>query len=129
MKRYMNVVLLTCLLPISASAQTRDSENEFVDRDDVNAIVDTRESIFYYYDDESLRQTGHFLNGERDSVWRAWHQNGQLWATATFQEGDKTGIWTVYDQFGNLKYELVFIENKLHEAREWNTEGDLVATR
>jgi antitoxin component YwqK of YwqJK toxin-antitoxin module len=71
----------------------------------------------YYYENGSVQQVGHFLNGKLEGKWISYDQNGNVLSVAEYTNGTKTGKWTVYSHALPVK-EVDYVSNQIVSITE-----------
>lgn len=71
----------------------------------------------YYYENGSVQQVGHFLNGKLEGKWMSYDQMGNLLSVAEYQNGAKTGKWIVYSNALPVK-EIDYVSNQIISITE-----------
>ena len=68
-----------------------------------------------------------FKNGEKEGLYEAWHNNGQLWKKIHYENNLKNGLYETWNSDGQLLKRL-FYENDLKqgESKEWDNYGNLI---
>ncbi|MGC8864856.1 MAG: toxin-antitoxin system YwqK family antitoxin [Bacteroidales bacterium] len=80
-----------------------------------------------YYQNGQKYMEGWYRNGQRDSVWTAWLNDGRIWSKGSYREGKEDGLKEVYHQNGQLFYRGYY--NNGQRTGEWkfyNDRGDLL---
>jgi len=45
---------------------------------------------------------GNYINGEKEGVWKVWHENGRLELQANYINGKLEGLYKRWDENGKL---------------------------
>ena len=80
-----------------------------------------------YYDNGQINEIGHFdSNGKLDKQWIKYDKQGEILVMGYFSNGIKTGKWLFWNEENTLK-EVVFVQNKISNYKEWTAERSLVS--
>ncbi|MEN9323761.1 MAG: hypothetical protein RIT03_1164 [Bacteroidota bacterium] len=74
----------------------------------------------YYFDNGTVQQEGHFLNGKLEGKWISYNQTGEILSVAEYTNGNKTGKWIIYAQDTPVK-EVDYVSNQIISIRETTT--------
>lgn len=70
---------------------------------------------------------GKIVDGKRHGIWKAYHENGNLWSVGKFRHGVREGISTVYYENGRKKMEGVYEKGlKIGIWKVWEDDGTFV---
>jgi antitoxin component YwqK of YwqJK toxin-antitoxin module len=73
-----------------------------------------------------LKNEGHYLNGQKEGLWKSWYMNGQLGSEGDYSNGQKEGPWKVWYANGQLLCEGLYSNGKPEgEWKRWYTNGQL----
>ena len=78
-----------------------------------------RIKVTYFNDDNTISETGYFLNGKSDGKWIKYDKAGNEVTVAYYNQGKKEGTWLVWHDNGTVLYELQYDNNKLVNADRW----------
>src|SRR6476660_6551109 len=67
-----------------------------------------------YFLSNQLAESGTFVNGCKEGVWKNWHSNGKLSSQQIYQNGLRHGKYYGYDTEGNLTEKGNFRLDKKH---------------
>ncbi|PWD99139.1 toxin-antitoxin system YwqK family antitoxin [Marinilabilia rubra] len=71
-----------------------------------------------YYDNDSIKETGHYLEGQKNGLWKAFYRSGNLKHEITFEDGVARGPARFYYKDGTLWEEGYW--NETHWVGEYN---------
>jgi antitoxin component YwqK of YwqJK toxin-antitoxin module len=109
MKRLLApILLLTLLFPALVIAETMDG---LVKRD---GIYYKKFSTVPFTGKVTGLSQGTFKDGERDSAWVNYFDNGQLWSKGTYKDRKKDGPWIMYHGTGQLWRKGTYKDVKSH---------------
>lgn len=87
-------------------------------------------SVRYLFENGSLAELGHYMNGQKEGQWLQYAKEGQLIGEAYYKQGLKDGIWTVWDEAGVKRYHMVYSEGKKVDTwKMWDEHAQLVSER
>lgn len=87
------------------------------------------ERFVTYYETGRVKESGSFLDGRRDGVWRQFDENGALLARAEFINGQRQGTWEFRDPANRLRMRLLYVKGSLARGEQFGDTGELVAQR
>lgn len=70
-----------------------------------------------FYPNGSLREVGHWYQGQMHGPWSMWAENGQKIGDATYRYGQKSGCWRVWALNGEWLYDLWYENGRLLKSR------------
>jgi antitoxin component YwqK of YwqJK toxin-antitoxin module len=109
------ILTLSILFSVSLAAQSIAPKFE----QEGNNIKGT-----YFHANGQVAQTGYFVEGKLDGVWKMYDENGQRIAMGEYKLGKKTGKWYFWE--GKIVKEVDFDENKIASVVEKSTAKSVV---
>lgn len=134
---YLKISLSLTFLIASCKSKTRETPIESVKKDSVVTLnVVSNQPLLNeeglntdYYNNGKEKMNGVIIDGQREGLWQAWYENGNLWSEAEYKKGINNGKSVTYFENGKVRYEGKFNNGK--KIGEWNyydEEGKLVKT-
>ena len=59
-----------------------------------------------------MKETGTYINGEKDGPWTEWHDNGQVKLKESYKNKKRNGKWVFWYENGQIKTEGDYIDSK-----------------
>ncbi len=78
----------------------------------------------YFHENGQVAQTGYFVDGKLDGIWKMYDEDGQKIAMGEYTLGKKTGKWFFWE--GKIVKEVDFDENKIANVVEKNNAKSVV---
>ena len=73
----------------------------------------------YWHANGQMKETGTYVNGEKDGQWTEWYDNGQVKIKESYKDNQKNGKWLLWYENGQIKTEGDYINNK--KSGKWTT--------
>ncbi|MCJ7467233.1 MAG: nicotinic acid mononucleotide adenyltransferase [Maribacter sp.] len=105
----MKALIFTLAVLFSISLVAQSIEPKF--EQEGNNIKGT-----YFHENGQIAQTGYFVDGKLDGIWKMYDENGQKIAMGKYTRGKKTGKWFFWE--GKIVKEVDFDENKIANVVE-----------
>ncbi len=83
--------------------------------------------VVWYHENGEVRETGYFLNGDKNGVWEQFNEKGVKISEANFSAGVKDGNWSVWNDQGALTYYMLYENGKRILTTQWDDSGKLIA--
>jgi len=84
-------------------------------------------AVTNYFQSGTVMETGRFVNGKMDGTWISYHESGLRSGEAFYALGQKTGEWKMFDETGSVRYKLLYANNKLVNASNFDSSGKAIA--
>ena len=82
-----------------------------------------------YYNNGKEKMKGAIKEGQREGLWQAWYENGNLWSEAEYKKGLNHGKSITYFENGKVRYEGRYEDGKKVGVWKYYDEaGKLVKT-
>lgn len=82
--------------------------------------------VTWYYDNGTVAEEGFYLNGKKHGTWTSYDEQGKKTALANWLSDKKEGKSFIMYENGNVKYEIVYSDNKKISATEFDETGKAV---
>ena len=69
-------------------------------------------SAIFYYHTGQVRETGQFVNEQRDGTWLSYSRSGNVTAEGHYTEGARSGNWKFWNLEGQLTHEVDYSGDK-----------------
>jgi len=80
-----------------------------------------------FYTSGKPMETGSFSNGKMNGLWVSYSEAGVKSGEASYVNGVKSGEWKIYDESGALKYKIMYADNHILSASNFDAAGKAVA--
>ena len=82
------------------------------------------------YDNNFVEQVGYYDHeGKMDSVWTQYNELGKVTGIGSYSHGVKNGYWITYNDEGRKIFEVLYVEGKKRNGKQWDDEGHLIDER
>jgi antitoxin component YwqK of YwqJK toxin-antitoxin module len=124
--------LLIALLFSSVGLFAQNKEiNTFYDNGAIKSTYHYSDASNYevsnYYMSGKLMETGRFVNGKMDGTWISYNESGLKSGEASYVRGEKSGEWKMYDETGSMRYKIVYANNRIVNAVNFDASGRSIA--
>lgn len=96
----------------------------------IKTIVDLGKGlnkVTWYYENGNVAEEGFYLQGKKHGTWTSFDESGNKNGVANWNRDKKEGDCYVMHPNGQIKYHLVYSDNKKVKAAEWDENGTLIA--
>ena len=111
MKKFVTLLVLVLGFSV-AMAQEKNVKHE-----KVNSLTKST----YFYEDETIMQTGFYKNGKQTGEWVAYNQEGKKIAIGKYENGKRAGKWFFWS--GTELTEVDYSDNRVANVQKWNNNG------
>ncbi len=82
-----------------------------------------------YYANGKEKMKGLMKDGNREGLWQAWYENGNLWSEAEYTHGLNNGKSATYFENGKVRYKGNYEKGKkVGKWKYYDDEGKLIKT-
>ena len=91
-----------------------------------DSIPESYTGVVFYCQEGKVTLLENYKDGKEDGLWRAWHENGQLWQVFNLKDGEFDGLWRAWHENGQLNSETNYKDGKEDGlCRYWHENGQL----
>jgi antitoxin component YwqK of YwqJK toxin-antitoxin module len=127
----MKNLMLCLLVAISCELSAQKEVKTFFDNGVVKSSYKYTDLNNYevtnFYTSGKPMETGSFVNGKMNGLWVSYSEAGLKSGEATYVNGIKSGEWKIYDESGALKYKILYADNHIVSASNFDAAGKAVA--
>lgn len=87
------------------------------------------QKVTWFYDDGTVAEEGFYLDGLKTGTWTSFNEKGQKTAIANWARDKKDGDCYIMHDNGQVKFKVVYSNNKKVTAYEWDESGTLLANQ
>lgn len=80
---------------------------------DDSLIIQPHGLSISYYENTQLKDSGNFINGEKQGEWTSWYKNGKIESKGRYDNGLQEGEWNYYYENGKNSTKEQYKKNKV----------------
>ncbi|MBL7471872.1 toxin-antitoxin system YwqK family antitoxin [Robertkochia sediminum] len=78
----------------------------------------------YFHENGQIAQTGYYLNGKLQGVWKAYDRDGKKIAMGNYEQGEKVGKWFFWE--ASTLNEVSYDNSRIATVTQWNNANPVV---
>jgi antitoxin component YwqK of YwqJK toxin-antitoxin module len=88
-----------------------------------------REMFITYHENGRINESGYYINGRCDGIWKRYTESGALLLYARFNNGERQGVWEFRNAEDRPMGRLHFSDGLLTSGEQFDDRGQLIAQR